>query len=148
LDFTELKEEDDLDVVSPHQLCNISMNGGAPPPMPIGNGIPPPPPGGVGKFSTPPPPLAPPPFGIALKHQASPNSTEALVNKQNSKKTKKTVKLFWKEVREDPVTVMKVQNIGSIWDEIKPVPLDTQKLEHLFESRAKDIINKVRTYKL
>jgi len=58
------------------------------------------------------------------------------------KKTKKTVKLFWKEVRDDPIILAKLQQTGMIWDELKPVSVDTQKLEHLFESRAKDIITK------
>lgn len=31
----------------------------------------------------------------------------------------------------------------TIWDELKPVPLDTQRLENLFENKAKDIMNKV-----
>ena len=50
------------------------------------------------------------------------------------------VKLFWKEVREDliPMTVGK-----TIWDELPAANVDTQKLEHLFESRAKDLMSKV-----
>lgn len=50
------------------------------------------------------------------------------------------VKLFWKEVREDliPVTIGK-----TIWDELPNANIDTQKLEHLFESRAKDLMTKV-----
>lgn len=48
--------------------------------------------------------------------------------------------MFWKEVREDliPITGSK-----TIWDELPEVNIDTQKLEHLFESRAKDLISKV-----
>lgn len=173
LDFTELKPDDDVDIISPHQLCSISMgsngsytnggisptgtlnsyppapppqlcNGGPPPPPPVANfGKMPPPPSmsGMGKLT---PPAAPPLFGVPLKHQPSPNSIQAAVSKSNSNKTKKTVKLFWKEVREDPMTAMKVEDIGSIWDELTPIPLDTAKLEHLFESRAKDLINKVK----
>jgi hypothetical protein len=55
------------------------------------------------------------------------------------------VKLFWKEVRDDPIILAKLQQSGMIWDELNPVSVDTQKLEHLFESRAKDLINKVWT---
>jgi len=122
----------------------MSMNNGIPPPMPNGMGPPPPPPGA--KFPAPPKhPPAPPVFGISLK-QTSPTSSDATLNKQTSKKTKKTVKLFWKEVRDDPVTAIKVKDIGSIWDELQPIPLDTQKLEHLFESRAKDLITKVSQF--
>lgn len=51
------------------------------------------------------------------------------------------VKLFWKEVREDliPASIAK-----TIWDELQPTTIDTQKLEHLFESRAKDMMAKVK----
>lgn len=50
------------------------------------------------------------------------------------------MKLFWKEVREDiqPVSAGKM-----IWDELPATVVDTQKLEHLFESRAKDMMSKV-----
>lgn len=58
------------------------------------------------------------------------------------KKNKKTVKLFWKEVRDDPISQAKLKS-GYIWDELTAVTVDTQKLEHLFESRAKDLISKV-----
>lgn len=51
------------------------------------------------------------------------------------------VKLFWKEVREDMIP----QVVGkTIWDELPDANVDTQKLEHLFESRAKDLMTKVR----
>lgn len=33
----------------------------------------------------------------------------------------------------------------TIWDELPETNIDVQKLEHLFESRAKDLISKVRT---
>ncbi|XP_050443785.1 FH1/FH2 domain-containing protein 3 isoform X2 [Adelges cooleyi] len=58
------------------------------------------------------------------------------------KKTKKTVKLFWKEVRDDPVARMKLNSERLLWEELSPVEVDTHKLEHLFESRAKDFITK------
>lgn len=50
--------------------------------------------------------------------------------------------MFWKEVRDDPISQAKLKT-GYIWDELNPVIVDTQKLEHLFESRAKDLISKV-----
>lgn len=50
------------------------------------------------------------------------------------------VKLFWKEVREDSIPA----SVGkTIWDELPQATIDTQKLEHLFESRAKDMMTKV-----
>ncbi|VVC29642.1 Hypothetical protein CINCED_3A014046 [Cinara cedri] len=59
-----------------------------------------------------------------------------------AKKTKKTVKLFWKEVRDDPVARVKLNSERLLWEELSPVEVDTHKLEHLFESRAKDFITK------
>lgn len=32
----------------------------------------------------------------------------------------------------------------TIWDELPTSTIDTQKLEHLFESRAKDMMSKVK----
>lgn len=34
---------------------------------------------------------------------------------------------------------------GTIWDELPESQVDTQKLEHLFESRAKDLMTKVKS---
>ncbi|XP_008179653.1 FH1/FH2 domain-containing protein 3 isoform X4 [Acyrthosiphon pisum] len=59
-----------------------------------------------------------------------------------AKKTKKTVKLFWKEVRDDPIARVKLNSERLLWEELSPVEVDTHKLEHLFESRAKDFITK------
>lgn len=55
-------------------------------------------------------------------------------------KRKKTMKLFWKEVREDRSLLAKLTKKRTIWDEIKPVDVDTQRLEYLFESKAKDLL--------
>ena len=60
-------------------------------------------------------------------------------NGKYGSKRKKTMKLFWKEFREDKSLLAKLTKKKTIWDEIKPVPIDTQKLEYLFESKAKDI---------
>lgn len=146
LDFTDLKVSDDEDIMAPNPDAVINCN--IPPPLPpsfSGGNVPPPPPGG--RFgSAPPPPsvngFGGPLYGAALKNRQVPASEE---DTGSLRKTKKTVKLFWKEVREDPVTATKVQKVGSLWTEIQPVELDTQRLEHLFESRAKDMINKVRS---
>ncbi|KAK7605056.1 hypothetical protein V9T40_006242 [Parthenolecanium corni] len=103
LDFSDLRSDDDNDVLAP----TCSMNGIPPPPPPCG---------------------APPPVPSVPKTAAN--------------KGKKTVKLFWKEVREDPIVMTKLNSKQLIWDEMFPVILDTQRLEHLFESRAKDLITK------
>lgn len=47
------------------------------------------------------------------------------------------------EVRDDPIVISKMSPGSLLWDELSPVVIDTQKLEHLFESRAKDLITKV-----
>ncbi|GLG92499.1 Protein cappuccino [Gryllus bimaculatus] len=150
LDFTDLKSEDEVDVLSPTHVSN-----GVPPPPPpvpmapgmprMGNGAPPPPPpvNRFGNSNAPPPPL----FGVNLRNNriGTGNTTSSESNKtppSPTKKTKKTVKLFWKEVRDDPIILAKLQKSGMIWDELSPVNVDTQKLEHLFESRAKDLITK------
>jgi hypothetical protein len=109
------------------------------------------------RFGTVAPPPMPPSvisplvFGVTLRSQRSsisstpsPDANKVLPSAP-VKKTKKTVKLFWKEVRDDPIILAKLQQTGMIWDELNPVNVDTQKLEHLFESRAKDLITKVRT---
>lgn len=72
----------------------------------------------------------------------SASSMSSLLFGSNGKygnKRKKTMKLFWKEVREDRSLLNKLTKKKTIWDEIKPVPVDTQKLEYLFESKAKDL---------
>ncbi|KAI5700875.1 hypothetical protein M8J75_003750 [Diaphorina citri] len=115
LDFSDLKSDEDRDILAPANVAN-----GVPPPPPPCGVLPPPNPMGMG---------APPP---------APN---LLNQKSNINKTKKTVKLFWKEVREDPIVISKLKS-ALIWDELSPVKVDTQKLEHLFESRAKDLISK------
>ncbi|XP_033606352.1 uncharacterized protein LOC111861799 isoform X3 [Cryptotermes secundus] len=158
LDFTDLKSDDEVDILSP---ANIS-NGGPPPPPPVpmapgmsssrGTAPPPPPPatrsGTVVPPPMPPSVISPPLFGVSLRSQRSPVNSTSTADTSKAlpstpvKKTKKTVKLFWKEVRDDPIILAKLQQTGMIWDELHPVSIDTQKLEHLFESRAKDLITK------
>nr|XP_046470313.1 FH1/FH2 domain-containing protein 3 isoform X3 [Neodiprion pinetum] len=147
LDFTDLNSEDEVDVLSP-----VSVVNGVPPPPPpmapssVPGRAPPPPPPGV---RLPPPPLpntSLPLFGVNLKSQrSSPNGDSAGSPRSAilaNKKSKKTVKLFWKEVRDDPIILSRLDKNKMIWDELSPVLVDTQKLEHLFESRAKDLITK------
>lgn len=132
MDFTDLGSDDEADVLTPAAV----FNGIPPPPPPLKeNGAPPPPP----LSNRGPPPVPPPVFGVTLPRMSK-SETKIPI-----KKNKKTVKLFWKEVRDDPVCTVKLKT-GFIWDELKPVTVDTQKLEHLFESRAKDLITKVRDF--
>jgi hypothetical protein len=103
-----------------------------PPPMPMMPSMPPPPmpPPSGGRSSLPLPPNTY--FGVQLHHNGTIDTT---------RKSKKTVKLFWREIREDQLTLIKGP---TLWDELETVPIDTQKLEHLFESRSKDLIIKVK----
>ncbi|CAH1113145.1 unnamed protein product, partial [Psylliodes chrysocephalus] len=132
MDFTDLGSDDEVDILAPVAV----INGIPPPPPPLanmcGNAPPPPPPSN----RIIPPPAAPTPPLFCLQR---PNRTTE--TKIPIKKNKKTVKLFWKEVRDDPISHLKLKT-GFIWDELNPVCVDTQKLEHLFESRAKDLITK------
>ncbi|XP_043650592.1 uncharacterized protein LOC122618304 isoform X2 [Drosophila teissieri] len=140
LDFTDLRDDDEKDVLAPRSLGA----GIPPPPPPLGGAIAPPP--------MMPPSLAPPPmYGYGGSLTSSFNSLNGsingeLVNGNNTiKKNKKTVKLFWKEVREDMIP----QVVGkTIWDELPDANVDTQKLEHLFESRAKDLMTKEKQQEL
>ncbi|XP_032573213.1 uncharacterized protein LOC6604935 isoform X2 [Drosophila sechellia] len=140
LDFTDLRDDDEKDVLAPRSLGA----GIPPPPPPLGGAIAPPP--------MMPPNLAPPPmYGYGGSLTNSVNSLNGsingeLVNGNNTiKKNKKTVKLFWKEVREDMIP----QVVGkTIWDELPDANVDTQKLEHLFESRAKDLMTKEKQQEL
>ncbi|XP_063910662.1 FH1/FH2 domain-containing protein 3 isoform X4 [Zophobas morio] len=134
MDFTDLVSDDENDILTPVAV----VNGIPPPPPPLKeNGAPPPPPLSAPLTNKGPPPVPNPPvFGITLPRVNKQSETKIPI-----KKNKKTVKLFWKEVREDALCVAKLKT-GFIWDELKPVTVDTQKLEHLFESRAKDLITK------
>lgn len=134
MDFTDLASDDENDVLAPAAVSN----GIPPPPPPLSNLSAPPPPPLVSKI--PPPVPNPPVFGVNL-HKPNSNSKQT-ETRIPVKKNKKTVKLFWKEVRDDPISTIKLKT-GFIWDELSPVSVDTQKLEHLFESRAKDLITKV-----
>lgn len=136
MDFTDLQSEDEADILAP-----IATSNGIPPPPPplCRDSAPPPPPN---QQRNPPPfPTSPPMFGLNM--QKTQRLCQEAPKSSTIKKNKKTVKLFWKEVRDDPITLSKLQKYGGmIWDELNPVTIDTQKLEHLFESRAKDLISK------
>lgn len=133
LDFTDLQQEEDSDPLNPSVRVNSF---GPPPPPPPPNGVPPPPMAGL---PPPPPPskaALPPPiyFGVHLHHNGGETASNTVV------KQKKTVKLFWREIREDQLSLIKGP---TLWDELHPVAIDTKNLEHLFESRSKDLLTKV-----
>lgn len=65
-------------------------------------------------------------------------------NSSTIKKNKKTVKLFWREIQENPIPLPIRPKVGGfIWDDLPNVSVDTNMLEHLFESRTNDLIIKV-----
>lgn len=61
-------------------------------------------------------------------------------------KSRKTVKLFWKEVKEERSLLSRLKRKKTIWDEVDPIQVDTSKLQHLFENRSKELPNKVRFF--
>ncbi|XP_045901525.1 FH1/FH2 domain-containing protein 3 isoform X3 [Micropterus dolomieu] len=140
MDFTDLKDEDDVGIVDmdtvigsgdltpppPPPLCNAAL----PPPPPL-FGCPPPPPI-LGKMMPPPPPfMAPiPPPSPQLSRGEMPLF----------QKKKKTIRLFWNEVR--PMDWQcKSHKLckESLWSKLEPIQLDTSKLEQLFESKSKEL---------
>ncbi|GIY59371.1 hypothetical protein CDAR_33701 [Caerostris darwini] len=150
LDFTDLGDDDDVSILM-RPVNAAPFPGAPPPPPPLGGAPPPPPPPGMGGPPPPPPPPGmggppPPPPGMNRSAPAPPpwirkNAPSPADDSKLNKKVK-TVKLFWKEVKEEPMLMERAGKKRTIWDELKPVPLDTQRLENLFESRAKDILSK------
>ncbi|XP_062997593.1 FH1/FH2 domain-containing protein 1 isoform X2 [Elgaria multicarinata webbii] len=134
LDFSDLGEEEDFDILDPEPLEEI--------PLPVAEGVagpvaPPPPPLPPGGCPPPPPlPGCPPPSMLGSSREEAPSPSK--------KKTKKTTKLFWKELKDvagsdggrggrfGPAT---------LWASLETVEIDTAKLEHLFESRAKEVLS-------
>jgi len=128
IDFTDL-QEDDKDEVKTGDQGQGGPPAPPPPPPPSSCPIPPPPPpGGI-----PPPPAAPAPPAMPLPPK---NPMESLNSISNYRKSKKTIKLFWKEVIEN--------NRGdkTVWDEMSQVSVDHKYLEYLFESRGRESIMK------
>ena len=128
IDFTDLQETEPDEQQSPAGPAGQVPP--APPPPPGGAPVPPPPPPGV----IPPPPAAPAPPAMPLPPK---NAMESLNPITNYRKTKKTIKLFWKEVMENTRGIDK-----TIWDDMTPVSVDHKYLEYLFESRGRESILK------
>ncbi|XP_050397693.2 uncharacterized protein LOC126815796 isoform X5 [Patella vulgata] len=149
MDFTDLKDEDDLDLFEPPQM---QMPGGMPPPPP---GMPPPPPPGMPGMPPPPPPMMPgmappppPPMMPGMPPPPPPPGCPSPTPPQtgppppgaNLPKSKKTIKIFWKTIPGD-VTVPG-SKIETIWKDPAPIKLDIEKLEHLFETRTSELKQK------
>ncbi|XP_053575430.1 FH1/FH2 domain-containing protein 1 [Bombina bombina] len=162
LDFSDLCEEEDFDVLDydasetvspppPTIFCTAS------PPSLSGLPIPPPPPPLPGGGPPPPPPMCPPPPPPPMcpapplskspllppPPPAPPGFQTMSTDSCNSTlvKKRKTVKLFWKELKEPDNTGRGKFGRGTLWESLDKVNLDTEKLEHLFESKAKETIS-------
>ncbi|XP_032342408.1 FH1/FH2 domain-containing protein 1 isoform X1 [Camelus ferus] len=131
LDFSDLGEDEDQDMLNTE---SVEAGKGVPPPPPLISGGPPPPP------PPPPPPIKspfpPPPPPVAPLPPSAPDGL-ALPTKR------KTVKLFWRELKLAGVHGGSGSRFGpcpTLWASLEPVSVDTARLEHLFESRAKDVL--------
>ncbi|KAM9838723.1 FH1/FH2 domain-containing protein 3 [Aulostomus maculatus] len=135
INFTDLTDSDDKDVLDSFLMGQCSHLPPPPPPPPFIPRFPPPPP--MLGSCPPPPPLnrnmmPPPPPSFSCPVPAAPPVEPPLFNKK-----KKTIRLFWSEVR---ATDGEYKMGGdSFWSKLDPVKLDTAKLEHLFESKSKEI---------
>ncbi|XP_023570177.1 FH1/FH2 domain-containing protein 3 [Octodon degus] len=141
MDFTDLGEEDDIDVLDV-DLGHRETPGLPPPPPPTFLGLPPPPPPPL-LDSVPPPPLpgnllAPPPpafnapqgLGWSQVPRGQPTFT----------KKKKTIRLFWNEVRPFEWPCKNNRRCREfLWSKLEPIKVDTSRLEHLFESKSKEL---------
>ncbi|XP_074142568.1 FH1/FH2 domain-containing protein 1 isoform X1 [Sminthopsis crassicaudata] len=143
LDFSDLGEDEDQDLLAteaPAAGGDVPapppLPGNPPPPPPLPPGCPPPPPPPpplLGGAPPPPPPpgLPPPPPGpSAIDGPAPPPK-------------RKTLKLFWRELKPGK-GVKGTGRFGpspTLWASLEPVTVDTAKLEHLFETRAKDVMS-------
>ncbi|XP_031442349.1 FH1/FH2 domain-containing protein 3 isoform X2 [Clupea harengus] len=145
IDFTDLGEEDDQDLLDDGPLMSTGHLL-PPPPPPCPFNLPPPPP----LFGCPPPPPMPghmrvPPPPPCFSAPAPPPQPQvgSLQQEQGDQplfqKKKKTIRLFWSEVRPDWQYRGHRRLQGSLWAKLDPVKVDTAKLEHLFESKSKEI---------
>ncbi|XP_014824598.1 PREDICTED: FH1/FH2 domain-containing protein 1-like isoform X3 [Poecilia mexicana] len=134
LDFTDLLEDEDIDVLDMDTNSSSSSHfSGVPPPPP------PPPPGGAAPPPPPPPPLLgapppppPPPRGVPLAPPPPSGGPSGLAKK-------KTVKLFWKELKQAESQQKCRFGRGTVWASLDKVEVDTARLETLFESKSKEL---------
>ncbi|KAL3980873.1 peroxin-5 [Sarotherodon galilaeus] len=140
MDFTDLKDEDDMDILDMDSTAGSSDLIPPLPPLPCNTALPPPPP----LFGCPPPPpilgkmMPPPPPFMAPIPPPSPQLSRGDI--PLFQKKKKTIRLFWNEVR--PVDWQCKSHKfckESLWSKLEPITLDTSKLEQLFESKSKEL---------
>ncbi|XP_055268533.1 FH1/FH2 domain-containing protein 1 isoform X2 [Moschus berezovskii] len=138
LDFSDLGEDEDQDMLN---MESVEAEKGVPPPPPppplLSGSLPPPPPPPPPPLKSPFPPAPPPPPPPAAPLPHSAPDGPALPTKR------KTVKLFWRELKLAGVHGGSGSRFGpspTLWASLEPVSVDTARLEHLFESRAKDVL--------
>ncbi|KAM6252874.1 FH1/FH2 domain-containing protein 1 isoform 2-T2 [Porphyrio hochstetteri] len=164
LDFTDLGEEEDFDILDMGPVANGSFlppsieatSVGAltvPPPPPAVPGCPPPPPPPPAVPSCPPPPPPPPPPAVpgcppppppppAVPGCPPPPGLpgSSATDGPSQAKKKRTVKLFWKELKQLHGSVGPGRfGQETLWATLQNVEVNTAKLEHLFESRSKEV---------
>merc|ERR1719500_1607266 len=138
IDFSDLREDDEEKKdegsgggVPPPPPPPPSGGAPPPPPLPGAAPAPPPPPPPGGPMPPPPPPGGPPaPPAMPLP----PKNHDHLNPINNFRKTKKTIKLFWRDMRES--------REKTVWDDMQPVVIDHKVLEFLFESRGREAMAK------
>nr|XP_034796310.1 FH1/FH2 domain-containing protein 1 isoform X2 [Pan paniscus] len=136
LDFSDLGEDEDQDMLNVESVEAGKDIPAPSPPLPLLSGVPPPPP------LPPPPPIKgpfppPPPLPLAAPLPHSVPDSSALPTKR------KTVKLFWRELKlagGHGVSASRFGPCATLWASLEPVSVDTARLEHLFESRAKEVL--------
>lgn len=146
MDFSDLKPDEDMDIFA----TPPAPAGVPPPPPPPPGGMPPPPPPPPGGMPPPPPPpgMPPPPPPMMAGGMPPPPPPPMGIPPSppltTIKKNKKTLKLHWKPLQNHiPHPVTKGE---TIWNKLAPIKIDTQKLEHLFESRTSELKQKVKLF--
>lgn len=140
MDFTDLREEDDVDFLDMDAVISSGDVVPPPPPPPCSTPLPPPPP----LFGCPPPPpllgkmMPPPPPFMAPFPPPSPQLSRG--DAPLFQKKKKTIRLFWKEVHQVDWQCKSHRFCReSLWSKLEPIKLDTSKMEQLFESKSKEL---------
>ncbi|XP_061838397.2 FH1/FH2 domain-containing protein 3 isoform X3 [Nerophis lumbriciformis] len=138
INFTDLTEDDDKDALDTTLMRGCGHVPPPPPPLPSSAPNFPPPPPMLGSCP-PPPPLSgmmlPPPPPPSFSALMPPPPEPPLFNKK-----RKTIRLFWSEVRPTDLPSRDYKRNGnSLWSKLDSVTLDTAKLEHLFESKSKEM---------
>ncbi|XP_022097645.1 FH1/FH2 domain-containing protein 3-like isoform X20 [Acanthaster planci] len=136
-DFTDLSTRDDKNVYTVTNAFGVGGVVPPPPPPPMGGVIAPPPP------APPIPPMVPGHYGTLPPPPPPVSKTISDGYNTYPPKKKKTVRLFWKETRLDRLSMYgRNDPKDTIWGSLGEVKIDKRKLEHLFESKAKDVLQK------